>query len=454
MLVDSMTDHPFDVTAAIDESSLSSLQKLIIGICTGLVFLDGFDAQAIGYVAPALIGAWHVPPSRLGPVFSAGLAGLMLGALFIAPRADRFGRRPIILLSTMLFGAFTLATALASSIQSLLLLRFMTGLGLGGCMPNLISLTSEYSPRRHRALLVMLMFTGFTAGSLIAGLASARLISRYGWPAVFLVGGSLPLLAVPLVWAILPESIRYLVLRGQNPRATTALLRRLGLVAALSEERSYRIAADESGATSVRLLFRNGRGVSTCLLWLIFFMSLLDIYLLVNWLPTAITTGGATMQTAIFVGTMLQVGGLVGPIPLGWLFDRTGPRLPMVLAYLLAALCIACIGIFATTSIPLTMLVVFGAGFGVLGGQTAANAVAAANYPTQIRSTGVGWALGIGRVGSIIGPAVAGILIGRHVSLQSIFLLSAVPALLAAVAALGLAGGAFPIPKPDAIHIA
>jgi len=433
-----MNDRLVDVGDVIDENPLGFAQKIVVLLCTCLVFLDGFDAQAIGYVAPALIRAWHVPPGQFGPVFSAGLVGLMLGAVFIAPLADKYGRRPVILLSTVLFGICSLLTVMVSSVGTLLVFRLVTGIGLGGCMPNAIALTSEYSPRRHRSLLVMAMFTGFTVGSLVAGLASASLIPRFGWQSVFAVGGVLPLLAAPLMFFALPESLRFLVQSGRHTEQVAGLMRRINPSAPTHPEQRYYVAGGSTARASVGSLFREGRLVSTLLLWTIFFMSLLDIYLLVNWLPTAITAGGATIETAIIVGTMLQVGGLVGPLPLGWLLDRTSARAAMIPAYLLAAACIACIGIFATTSIALTMLAVFGAGFGVLGGQTAANAVSAATYPTRVRSTGVGWALGVGRLGSIIGPALAGIMIGKHVSLHTLFLVSAIPALCAALAAAGL----------------
>ncbi|MGE0113279.1 MAG: MFS transporter [Steroidobacteraceae bacterium] len=436
-----MTDQTFKVGDFIDRNALSSLQKVVVGICTCLAFLDGFDAQAIGYVAPVLIKSWQIPPGQMGSVFSAGLIGLMLGALLLAPLADRFGRRPVILISTLSFGLFSLATAGVSTVNGLLLLRFLTGVGLGGCMPNIISLTSEYSPQRHRALLVMMMFTGFTLGSLFAGLVSTQLIAQYGWQAVFVMGGVLPILIVPVVFFLLPESISFLVLRRSEWKKVAGLLYKIDPSAQIQESQVFPASPETTRAAprmSVSQLFREGKTRNTLLLWVVFFMSLLDIYLLVSWLPTAMNASGASVQTAILVGTMLQVGGLCGPLPLGWLLDRSGPRRTMVPAYLLAAACIACIGIFASSSIPLTMLVVFGAGFGVIGGQTAANAVAAMSYPTAARSTGVGWALGIGRVGSIIGPVLAGVLISKNVSIQNIFFLSAIPALCAAVAILGL----------------
>jgi AAHS family 4-hydroxybenzoate transporter-like MFS transporter len=434
-----LTTQQLEVVQVVDSCPVSPLQKLVVGLCACIAFLDGFDAQAIGYVAPAIIKAWQVPRGQMGPVFSAGLIGLMLGALLIAPLADRFGRRPVILISTLVFGLFSLFTATAASLHELWALRFLTGIGLGGCMPNIIALTSEYSPQRRRSLMVMVMFAGFTLGSLFAGLISAKLIVQHGWQSVFVVGGVLPLLALPIIYFQLPESIGFLALRPGNWPKATKLLGKIDASISAQDARTFVVSSQPVVRASVAALFRDTHTRNTLLLWVIFFMSLLDIYLLVSWLPTAMNSGGASVQTAIFVGIMLQFGGLFGPLPLGWLLDRSGARLTMSLAYFLAALCIACIGVFAGFSIPLTLLAVFGAGFGVIGGQTAANAVAAMTYPTAIRSTGVGWALGVGRIGSIVGPVLAGILIGQNISIANLFLLSAVPALLAAAAVLALA---------------
>jgi AAHS family 4-hydroxybenzoate transporter-like MFS transporter len=426
------------VSDLLDENPISANQVLIIILCALVAFMDGFDAQAIGYVAPSLLKAWHLKPAALGPVFSSGLFGLMLGALFIAPLADRFGRRPLILISTAAFGLMSLATVTAHDVQSLTLLRFLTGLGLGGCMPNAISATSEFAPNRSRAFLVMVMFGGFTTGSLVGGLMASQLVSAYGWQSVFAVGGVLPLALTPVLLAFLPESPRYLLLSGASQARVAALAKRLCPTANITPETVFRAEQTEVARMSVGSLFKSGRARSTALLWVIFFCSLLDVYLLVNWLPTLMNSVGASIKVSIIAGSLLQVGGLIGGFLLGVVFDRRGARMAMAPAYLLAFLCIAAIGFTASVSIPLTLVAVLGAGFGVIGGQTAANALSAISYPTEIRSTGVGWALGVGRVGSIAGPALAGVLIGMEIPLRTLFLLSAVPALVAAIATLGV----------------
>ncbi len=433
-----MAAETLEISTLIDTAKVSGYQRLIIGLCAAVAFLDGFDAQAIGYVAPALIREWGFARPELGPVFSAGLVGLMLGALFIAPLADRFGRRPVILLSTAIFGLFSLATAWTTNLDQLLVLRFLTGLGLGACMPNAIALTSEYSPARNRSLLVMLMFAGFTLGSLAGGLISAQMVPTIGWQSVFIVGGVLPLALAPILFFAMPESLRYLVLSKAAPEKQLKIVRRMNPAADVDASTTLVIEEKTAARMSVRALLTDGRARRTILLWIVFFMSLLDVYMLVNWLPTAMDAAGAPVRTAILIGVILQVGGLIGPIPLGYLLDRFGIRATMFPAYLLAAVSIALIGVFASQSIPLTMVVVFLAGFGVIGGQTAANAVAATSYPTEIRSTGVGWALGVGRVGSIVGPALAGVLLSMNVSTRDIFFLSAIPALIGAIAAFGL----------------
>jgi AAHS family 4-hydroxybenzoate transporter-like MFS transporter len=433
-----MAAQSLEISRVIDGRKVSGYQWFIIAMCAAIVFLDGFDAQAIGYVGPALIKDWHLTRPQLGPVVSMGLFGLMLGALFVAPLADRLGRRPMIIASTIMFGVFTLATAFAQDLNHLLILRFLTGLGLGGCMPNAIALTAEYAPNRQRSLLVMIMFNGFTLGSLSGGLISAQLVPEFGWRAVFLVGGLLPLVLAPLFFFLAPESLRFLV-KNKAPGAKIArIVHRLDPTVDAGPDTIYVIAEEQAKKMSVKELLTDGRARRTLFLWVIFFMSLLDVYMLVSWLPTLMDAVGAPARTAILMGVILQFGGFAGSFPLGYLIDRFGSRAIMMPSYLLGAAAIAGIGLFATQSIPLTFLVVFLAGFGVIGGQTAANAVAAESYPTEIRSTGVGWALGIGRIGSIVGPLVASYLLVLHVTPRDIFYISAVPAVVAALAVIGL----------------
>jgi len=380
---------------------LGRSEIVVIAACAAAIFFDGYDAQAIGYVGPSLIKSFGIAPALLGPVFSGGLVGIMLGALFIAPLADRLGRRPVILGSILLFAAFTLATAWIDSPTALLWLRVLTGLGLGGCMPNAIALTTEYSPARLQGFLVTLMFNGFTLGSLLGGVLAHELIPRFGWRAVFVAGGVLPLLLLPILFFVLPESPRFGV-------------------------------HEDPARRSLRELFTRGRGRATAVLWTVFFMSLLDVYLLVSWLPTALNQAGIPAQNAIILGSLLQVGALLGTLLCGAGLDRFGGNAVLMPAYLVGAASIAAIGVFSANNLVVTTIAVVMAGAGIIGGQTAANALAAAAYPTQIRSTGVGWALGIGRIGSIIGPLVAAGLLMVHVSVRGIFLISAVPALVAA----------------------
>jgi len=424
-----------------DSRPVGAYQIVIVVLCGLTTALDGFNAQAIGYVAPSITHEWHLRPGDLGPAISLGLVALMAGALFIAPLADRIGRRLVLIGSTLLFGLGTLATAWAPDLHGLMWLRIATGLGLGGAMPNALALTSEFMPSRRRVFLLVVMFNGFNIGSMLGGILSAQFTQTVGWRAVFLVGGLLPILLAPVL-LLLPESLSYLVRRNtESAKARfTRQLRRLGL----GQGDTVSIDAYHAGASSapaprasVPALFAPGYGVTTCLLWVVFFMSLLDIYLLVSWVPTALHVAGAPPTAAITAGVLLQAGAIVGSLPIGWTLDRLGPAATLGPAFLLAAICIAAIGHF-TYDIPVTLMIAFGAGIGLIGGQAGANAVATVAYPVHLRSTGVGWALGIGRIGSIIGPAVGGMLLNAQVSIPHIFYLSAVPALLATLATMGL----------------
>ena len=414
----------------IDTQPYSPLQKRVLALCFLVVAIDGFDTSSIGFIAPALRAGWKLSATQLAPLFGIGLFGLMAGALLLGPVADRYGRKPVLVLSVAFFGGTSLLSAFAHDMPALLALRFLTGLGLGGAMPTAITLTSEYCPQRRRATLVTLMFCGFTIGSAVGGAVAGQLLPTVGWRGILVIGGVLPLLLAPMLVAMLPESLRWLVLRGRDGGAIAERI-------AGTAPPPMRVDAVALPGSPVTQLFRPGLVGGTLLLWVTFFMSLLIIYLLSSWLPTILNGAGHGLAQASFISAASPVGGTLGAILLGRWMDRFRPHRVLALAYLVAALCIALIGV-ATTNVPVLVLAVFGVGFGISGAQIGANALAAAFYPTTSRATGVSWALAVGRTGSVLGSMVGGALLAAQLSNESIFLMLAVPAVLAALALLAM----------------
>jgi MFS transporter, AAHS family, 4-hydroxybenzoate transporter len=425
-----------DVAGFIDQEPVGRFQIRLVLSCAAVLFLDGFDTQAIGYVAPALVQDLHVSRAALGPVFSASLFGLMIGALIFGPLADRIGRKKIIILSTLAFGLGALATALVKDVNSLLVIRFLTGLGLGGAMPNAIAMTSEFHPHRRRATMVMIMFCGFSVGAALGGLLAAQLIPQFGWRSVFIVGGIAPLLLVPVLVLQLPESVRFLALTGRANEQVGKLLGLISPNSVFGPKTQFVVHEPRLAGIPVLHLFRENRTPVTLLLWIVFFMSLLDLYFLSNWLPTVLNDLGASVSSAAAIGSMLQVGGVVGTFALGSIIDRFSFR-ALALVYFVAVFAVGAIGQLGHSTVLVT-IAIFAAGFCIVGGQIAANALAAGFYPTAVRATGVGWALGIGRVGSIVGPLIAGELLKLQWSTAALFGAAASAALCAALAALVL----------------
>jgi AAHS family 4-hydroxybenzoate transporter-like MFS transporter len=381
------------------------LNWLAISLCAATMFVEGYDAQFMGAVVPGIAKDWGVSPASITPALAAGLVGLMLGAFFIAPLADNFGRRRIIIYSVAAFGVFTIASVWAQSLIPMVALRFLTGLGLGGAMANTTALTAESSPPEKRASAVAIMFCAFSLGASFGGFAAAGLMEDYGWESVFLVCGGMAVVLLPFLFAGMPESL--------PPKA----------------DARFTIPAGK--------LFSDGRARITILFWIIFFANLMELYILTSWLPTTIHAQGVALRWAQIATALVQIGGIAGAFTLAPLVDRFGPQRVLAAVFLSAAFSVGILGL-AGTSVALTLAMAFVLGIGTVGAQNCNNGVAAKFYPTAIRATGVGWALAVGRVGSVVGPSVGGILLATKVDIRTIFLFAAIPPVIAAAAYLAM----------------
>ena len=422
-----------EVDSIIDNGKWTSFQTATVLICGVVTLVDGFDAQSIGFVAPVLAKEWGATPAAFGPVFSASLVGMMTGALSLGPVADRFGRKLAAILAVAFMGVFTLATMTCTSIESLLVIRFLTGVGLGGALPNCVALSGEYAPSRWRATAIGAMFCGFPLGAMLGGLLAARIIPAFGWKSVFLVGGTIPLILIPVLAILLPESIRYLVARRKQPARILTLLRKIAPNVQAAESSNFTIRETTSGGVAISELFSHGRLLGTLLLWVSFFANLLLYYFLINWLPLLLQQAGLSLSNAILLTALLNFGGILGTIVFARSLDRTGNSRILIWAFVGCTVSTIVLG-YAGANIPVLIGAVFIAGFCANGALNNLSAVAANLYPTNIRATGIGWGLGFGRVGSIAGPMIGSWLLLAKVELAHLFSIIALPSLFAAVA--------------------
>lgn len=429
------TSKDLDVQTFLDNNPFSGFQWRIFALCFTIVLLDGFDTAAIGYIAPSLLKEWGVTKPALAPVLSAALFGLAAGALLAGPLADRLGRKRVLTGSVLLFAVACLASGFAADLQSLTLWRFVTGLGLGAAMPNAVTLMSEYCPAKRRATLTNAMFCGFPLGAAFGGFLAAWMIPTFGWRSVLILGGVAPLVLTVLLLWLLPESIRYMVAKGQAMDKIRKVLGHISATAVnatsfvLSESKP--VADDKSG---LAVVFSRSYAVGSVMLWLAYFMGLVIFYALINWMPVLFKEAGLEPKDATLIAALFPLGG-VGAVLFGWLMDRFNANRIIAIGYGLTAVAIYAIG-QVVGNVGLLVVVVFAAGAVMNTSQSSLPALAAGFYPTAGRASGVAWMLGIGRFGGIAGSFLVAELTARQMGFGEIFAIVAIPAVVAAIALL------------------
>ncbi|WP_395397190.1 MFS transporter [Novosphingobium sp. BL-8A] len=415
--------------AASGADGWSMRQILVVAICFVLNMLDGMDVLILSYIAPALSADWKVSPESLGVVFSSSLAGMAAGGLLIAPMADRFGRRKLIIASLVMMATAMFGSALATSIAELVASRFLVGIGIGTVLATMAALTAEYAPAKHRTFAVGFLQAGYPVGATITGFIVAHQIDAHGWQAMLLGAAILCTISLPLVWVMLPESVDFLISRQPRnalPRVNKLLVS-IGRepLSALPERR-----AAERGEVGLRGVLGEGRRAGTILLWMATIFGFMTLYFVISWIPKLAVEAGLPATQAIYAGAVYNIGAFVGITSLGLIATHVDLR-RLILVYMIFAA--AALVVFGAVAMPIaaTLLAAFFIGAFIQGGFNGCYPLATSFYPPAVRSTGLGWAMGVGRIGAVIGPMLGGVLLAHKVPLPVIFAIFAVPAVLA-----------------------
>ena len=442
-----------DVRELINNRPVGAYQKWVVFLGFLIIALDGFDVAIMGFIAPQLKMDWGLSHQDLGPVLSAALIGLALGALVAGPLADRYGRKIVLVVSVFFFGLWTLATAFSPDLTSMVILRFLTGLGLGAAMPNACTLVSEFAPDRKRSFMITLAFCGFSFGAAAGGFVSAWMIPNFGWQSMLVLGGVAPLLVAPLLFFKLPESVTFLVIK----QAPQAHIRRIidklapGVASAISTFCLPKAAIVNASAPQIVLSAQYR--FSTLMLWSGYFLGLFLVYLFSSWLPTLVKEGGGySVADAAIVTAMFQIGGPVGSLVLGWAMDRWSKYGVLIVNYLAGGLVIFAIG-QTMQHFALMCAAAWMAGFCFNGGSVGQNALAASIYPTEARATGASWMSGVGRFGAILSAFAGAQMLSLGWSFAQVFSVLAIPALLTALTTYAQGRRAAALARPGAVRL-
>ncbi len=421
-----MADQPVvQLSRLLDERGLSSFQVKLIIWSIFIAFIDGYDISAIAFAAPHLAKEWALKPGALGPVFSASLIGILFGSAIFGWVGDRYGRKVALIGANLLFGVFTFAAAHATNLDQMFWLRLLAGLGIGGVIPNIVAINTESAPRNLRATLAMIAVSCVTLGGAIPGLVTAVFVPQYGWQILFIIGGIAPIVIAVIAIFGLPESVKYMALHESQHGRLEKVIAMIRPDYAVPANARF-VIEDEKQFPGFNplYLFRDGLALITPLLWLMFALNLMGYYFLLSWTPTLLTAAKVPPAIVALAGAMLQIGGAAGGILLSRWFERQR-FLGISMLFVIAVPVVALIGFAGLTSKPALLIVIFAAGFCVLGVQTGINVIGALVYPTSLRANGSGWELGIGRFGSIIGPLVGALFVGLPV--QQLYVWSSLP---------------------------
>ncbi|MFA8391650.1 MFS transporter [Burkholderia ubonensis] len=417
--------------ALADGARLGPLQYMVLFWCALIIVCDGYDLAVAGIALPSIMKEMGVNPAKAGFMMSSALFGMMFGNIVFGTIADRIGRRRAIAICLTLFSVFTAAAGLATTPFLFGAARFMAGVGIGGVMPNVIAHMTEYAPRRIRNTMVAVMFSGYSIGGMLAAMMGREMIERYGWQSVFIAAG-VPVLLVPLILKWMPESMPFLIERDRKEELAY-IAGKLDPTYQPEPGDQYRVpSADKVDSAPVRHLFADGRGFSTIMFWTACFMCLFMVYALSSWLTKLMANAGHSLGSALTFVLVLNFGAVMGAIGGGWLADTFQAKRVLVLMYLLAAASITMLGYDVPTGWSFVLVGLAGAT--TIGTQIVNCAYASQFYPMAIRSTGVGWTLGVGRGGAILAPIVIGILVEFGLPLEQNFMAIGFPALVAAIA--------------------
>ncbi|MDF3880964.1 MFS transporter [Cupriavidus basilensis] len=423
-----------NVQEFLDSRPFGPFHWKILLLCLTILILDGFDIVAMGFIAPALVADWRIPREALGPVLSMGLFGLAIGALTGGPLADRFGRRKVIIGAVFFFGLMSLASAWSPNIAVLSILRFLTGLGLGASQPNAATLVSEYAPKKYRSLMVTVVYCGFTLGAAGGGFLANYLITTHGWASILVVGGVVPIAFALLLCFVLPESAKFLAVKHGGRGELLHIVNSIAPETAGPATEFVTPEREHAGKSAIKLIVSKPHTAVTLALWAGLFMNLLTVYFLNSWLPIMVKDDGFTLADAALVGAMLQVGGTLGNVVIGWEMDRFNPHKVMIGTLLGAALFTVAIGSWQH-SVDMLMGLVFLLGFCINSANTGWTAMAAGYYPTEMRATGTSWMTGIGRFGAISGASLGAVLLALKWDFGQLFMALTFPIGIAIAAA-------------------